>query len=97
MSFDNSRSKPNNKPVGFNDTTKNNMTPPSDVGNRKMFNRSGSLPSGNFIPPNGNRTPENVFNGNMPSNAGGNGMKQDYSGYGTLIYSGNYVKVYKIS
>lgn len=97
LSFDNSRSKPNNMPVSFNDTTKNNMTPPSDLGNRTMFNRSGSPPSGNFIPPNSNRTSENVFNGNKPSNAGVNGMNQDYSSYGTLIYSGNYVKVYKIS
>jgi len=98
LSLGNSGSKPNDMQGGLNDTVKNNMTPPSEgLRNRTMFNMSGSPPSGNFTPPGGNRTSGNAFNGNIRGNPGGNNRDQDYSSYGTLIYSGNYIKVYKIS
>ncbi len=55
------------------------------------FHRSSS-PSRNFTPPNSNTTPVNTPGRNFATNGGVNDLNQDYSSYGTLIYSGNNIK-----
>lgn len=77
-----------------NSNMKNNITEPisMSLGNMTGFNRSSSPPPGNFTGQNAGSAPMD-----KSDNKPGDDSNQDYSNYGTLIYSENNIKIYKIS
>lgn len=88
-------------------------SPPGDLGNATGQNRSGTPPNGLGIRGQNNENspfnvtgtgPDNVADGGTsPSNGGSSGgmsnqnLNQIISNYGTLIFSGNGFKIYKLS